>query len=241
LSQRTQADAKDASFVCRTQTYGGAFGKRLSSVLCIALLSACTRKEQADLAPSADAAVEATAPVAVPSAPPTAPPSAAAPVEPRVVEPAPDVAALAWKTHRGDKFTVLFPGEPKLSILPAEEDRAAYHEAKLDLPGGQVSFAAGYSDLAASEITTPDKFLDDHVNAPRRGLTDVLHKRTVTLAGHPGRVLILRRNISGTPLRIYSRLYLVGRRVYSLIVSTLDTGGVSEDVVKRFFESFKLT
>ena len=38
-----------------------------------------------------------------------------------------------------------------------------------------------------------------------------------------------------------SRLYLVGRRLYSLIVSTLDVGGVSEDVVKKFMDSFKLT
>ena len=51
----------------------------------------------------------------------------------------------------------------------------------------------------------------------------------------------LRRNLSGTPLRIYSRIYLVGRRLYSLIVSTLDVGGVSEDVVKKFMDSFKLS
>jgi hypothetical protein len=63
----------------------------------------------------------------------------------------------------------------------------------------------------------------------------------VTLpGGYPGRVLILRRNISGTPLRIYSRLYLVKQRLYSLIVSTLDVGGVGEDVVKKFMDSFKL-
>jgi hypothetical protein len=71
-------------------------------------------------------------------------------------------------------------------------------------------------------------------------VTDVLHERSLTLGGNPGRVLILRRNISGTPLRIYSRLYLVKQRLYSLIVSTLDVGGVDEDVVKRFMDSFKL-
>jgi hypothetical protein len=91
-------------------------------------------------------------------------------------------------------------------------------------------------------VSAFDAFLDAHVNAPRRGSTEVLHRRTLTLpGGHPGRVLILRRNISGTPLRVYSRLYLVGRRLYSLIVSTLDVGGVSEDVVKKFMESFKLS
>lgn len=145
-----------------------------------------------------------------------------------------------WKTHRGDGYTVLFPGEPKLTILPTEEDRVGFNEAKLDVPGGQVSFAAGFSEYPQAEVAKPDEFLDDHANAPRRGLTDVLHKRSTTLGGNPGRVLILRRNLSGTPLRVYSRLYLVGRRLYSLIVSTLDVGGISEDAVKKFMDSFKV-
>jgi hypothetical protein len=151
------------------------------------------------------------------------------------------VAALPWTTYRGDGFTILFPGEPKVTVLPAEDDKAGYTEALLDVPGGQVSFAAGFTEHTAEEVASPEAFLEARANAPRRGTTDVLHKRSITLgAGQPGRVLILRRNISGTPLRIYSRLYLVGRRLYSLIVSTLDVGGVGEDVVKRFMESFKL-
>ena len=146
-----------------------------------------------------------------------------------------------WRTHRGDHFSILFPGEPKLRVLPAEDDRVGYTDASFDMPGGQVSFAAGYTEHTAEEVAKPDAFLEARANAPRRGHTDILHKRAVTLpGGQPGRVLILRREISGPPLRVYSRLYLVGRRLYSLIVSTLDEGGVGEEVVKRFMESFKL-
>lgn len=147
-----------------------------------------------------------------------------------------------WKTHRGDHFTALFPGEPRISTLPEEDDKVGYTEARVEVPGGQVSFTAGFSDFPQSEVDKPEAFLDEHATPPRRGFTDVLHKRAVTLpGGQPGRVLILRRNISGTPLRVYSRLYLVGRRLYSLIVSTLDVGGASEDVVKKFMDSFRLT
>ena len=147
-----------------------------------------------------------------------------------------------WNSYRGDDFSALFPGEPKLNVLPAEDDKIGYTEARLEVTGSQVSFSAGFSDYPELEVAKPDAFLDAHVNAPRRGSTEVLHRRTLTLpGGHPSRVLILRRNISGTPLRVYSRLYLVGRRLYSLIVSTLDVGGVSEDVVKKFMESFKLS
>jgi len=146
-----------------------------------------------------------------------------------------------WKPHRGDGFSVLFPGEPKVTVLPADDERIGFTEAKVDVPGGQVSFALGYSDHSETDVAKPDELLDNHVKAPRRGTSEVIHTRVITLAGgHKGRVLILRRNISGTPLRIYSRIYLVKRRLYSLIVSTLDEGGVGEDVVKRFMDSFTL-
>jgi len=205
----------------------------------------CTQRDRAAQA-AADAAIEAAAPAAsasasadsvaaaeVAAAPPRASVDAAAAVLP--------VTAWVWKTYRGDRFSMLFPGEPKVNVLAAEEDKAGFSEILLDVPGGQVSFAAGYTEHSAEDVAKPDAFLDERANVPRRGLTDVLHKRSVTLpGGQPGRVLIQRRNLSGTPLRVYSRLYLVGRRLYSLIVSTLDVGGVSEDVVKKFMDSFKL-
>ena len=150
-------------------------------------------------------------------------------------------AEWVWKPYRGDHFSVTFPGEPKVTVLPAEDDKVGYTEARVEVPGGQVSFAAGFSEHSKEQVAKPDAFLDEHVTTPRRGFTEVLTKRAITLpSGQPGRVVILRRNISGTPLRVYSRLYLVGIRLYSLIVSTLDVGGVGEDVVKRFMESFKV-
>jgi hypothetical protein len=219
-------------------------GKALLPMLC--LLAACTQRERtAPPAPDA-AAVPAASPgvTATAAAAATVP----APIEPRPrsVAPVASVPAVppsdwVWRSYRGDQFTVLFPGEPRVSVLPPEEDKAGYSEAAFDVPGGQVSFAAGYTEHSQEDVAKPESFLDDRANAPRRGSTEVLHKRSVTLpGGQPGRVLIQRRNISGTPLRVYSRLYLVGRRLYSLIVSTLDVGGISEDVVKKFMDSFKL-
>jgi hypothetical protein len=219
----------------------------LSSFLSLTCTSACSHRERGA---EADASVEARADAGVAAdAGIAADPGvgAAARGVPAEVPVAPERAApiaekdFVWKAFRGDHFAASFPGEPKVTVLPEEDDKVGYTEARVEVPGGQVSFAAGFSDYPAPEVAKPDAFLDDHANQPRRGFTEVLHKRTVTLAGgHPGRVLILRRNISGTPLRVYSRLYLVGRRLYSLIVSTLDVGGVSEDVVKRFMDSFKL-
>lgn len=151
------------------------------------------------------------------------------------------VASWVWRTHQGDGFSISLPGEPRITDLPGDEDKVGFTEAKVDVPGGQVSFAAGFSDYPASAVTKPDTFLDERMSTPRRGTTEVVHKRAITLGTSPGRVLIMKRNISGTPLRVYSRLYLVGRRLYSLIVSTLETGGVGEDIVKRFMDSFTLT
>ncbi len=206
------------------------------------MIAACTRREQSAPAPP-DAALDGGAPGApVPATSigsETIPTPTREPVDAAVaVVP---VSAWVWKTYKGDHFSILFPGEPRVNELPAEEGKAGYSQALLDVPGGQVSFAAGYTEHTAEEVAKPDAFLDERANARRRGLTDVLTKRSVTLpGGQPGRVLIQRRRLSGPPLRVYSRLYLVGKRLYSLIVSTLDEGGVSEDAVKKYMDSFKL-
>lgn len=226
-------------------------------VVATTMLAACTRRDgdggpldaSADAAPAASAKAPARASNAAGDpASPFEPSSATAARGPSpgpsprgTVDAAIAPSSWEWKIYRGDHFSALFPGDPKLTVLPAEDDKIGYTEAHLDVPGGQVSFAAGFSELTNEEVAKPEELLDKHADAPRRGLTDVLHKRSITLpGGHPGRVLILRRNISGTPLRVYSRLHLVGRRLYSLIVSTLDVGGVGEDVVKKFMESFKV-
>lgn len=217
---------------------------RSALVIVTLLVAACSRAERA-APPAPDATAPPPASAAASASPPSgaAPASTSPPIAPRPPrEVAIPVKDWVWKTHRGDRFSVLFPGEPKVTVLPADDDKIGYTEALLDVPGGQVSFVAGYSEHSREDVAVPEAFLDDRSGTPRRGFTDVLHKRAITLpGGHPGRVLILRRNISGTPLRVYSRLHLVGRRLYSLIVSTLDEGGVSEDVVKKFMESFKLS
>jgi hypothetical protein len=214
-------------------------------MLCVVVAwpSACTQRERGappepDAAPALVPSSSASSATAAPAPADAKPRPAPAPVASVPAVPASD---WVWKVYLGDHFTVLFPGEPKVHVLPAEEDKAGYSEALFDVPGGQVSLAAGYTEHAQEDVSRPEGFLDDRTNAPRRGFTEVLHKRSVSLpGGHPGRVLIQRRNISGTPLRVYSRLYLVGRRLYSLIVSTLDVGGISEDVVKKFMDSFRL-
>lgn len=215
--------------------------RELAILIATAALLACTTQRDRPAPPVADAAlVTSTASTANAASTATAPRIAAVPIDAATAAPLP-VSAWTWKTYRGDHFSVLFPGEPRVTVLPLEEDKLSFDQAVVDVPGGQVSFLAGFTDHSSEAVAKPDEFLDEQANKPRRGTTEVLHKRAVTLpGGHPGRVLIMRRNISGTPLRIYSRLYLVKQRMYSLIVSTLDEGGVDEEVVKKFMDSFKL-
>lgn len=214
----------------------------LTLALLVAVGAGCNARERT-AGPSPDASASAPSPSVSFSASLPAPELGY--LDPPARAPAPvasvPVASWAWKTYRGDGFTALFPAEPKVTVLPAEADKVGYTEARVEVPGGQVSFAAGFSEHSKEEVAKPETFLDEHVTTPRRGTTEVLTKRSITLSsGQPGRVVILRRNISGTPLRVYSRLYLVGLRLYSLIVSTLDVGGVGEDVAKKFMDSFKV-
>src|SRR5256885_10286352 len=121
-------------------------GERASSGTAdAAAAQAASRADVADSASSADD-VPIVAPVATASA--------------RSDPPSP-VSEWVWKTYRGDHFTVLFPGEPKLKALPAEEDRVGYTEASVDVPGGQVSFAAGFSDYPPADVAKPEGFLHE--------------------------------------------------------------------------------
>ncbi|MDB4945050.1 MAG: hypothetical protein JWP97_4584 [Labilithrix sp.] len=184
-------------------------------------------------ASAADAASDPTFPLPAPTSR-LAPTPSAAPLPP---------SAWTWKVHQGDSFSILFPGEPKVQQLPADDTRLGFSQAVLEMPGGQVSFAAGYTDHTEDDVKEPELFLDGRVeraNQSRRGTSEILTKRTVKLGGHPGRVVIQRRVLSGPALRVYSRMWLVGKRLFTLIVSTLDEGGIGEDVVKKFMESFKV-
>ena len=205
-------------------------------VLLAVALSAASCKSQSDAA-RADAAPEASSPPVIdasvePEFAPLPPPKPAPSVPP---------SEWTWKPYRGDKFTVLFPGDPKITELPPEDDKAGYNQAALEVPGGQVSFNVGYTEYSAEDVKDPEKLLDERVNAPRRGFSETVTKRSISIGGHPGRVMIQRRILSGPKLLVYSRLYLVGRRLYSLVVSTLAEGGIGEDVVKKFMDSFKLS
>lgn len=206
-----------------------------SVVLAVAIFAASCKASSdspADAAPEAAPAIPSASPEPEFSAPPPPPKPAASATPP---------STWTWKPFKGDKFTASFPGDPKTTDLPGDEDHAEYHQAALEVPGGQASFSIGYSEESAETVKEPEKFLDDRMNAPRRGFSETIAKRSTVLGGHPGRVMIQRRILSGPKLLVYSRLYLVGRRLYSLVVSTLEEGGIPEDVVKKFMDSFKLS
>src|SRR5262245_56790442 len=127
--------------------------RRIALALGLAVsLFACERNEQQpSTKPTADAAVRVIA--SSESAPSLR--VSAAPFDseaPRAAPPRPTVDAsialsdLAWKSYRGDRFSVLFPGEPKLKELPVDDGKVGYTEASFDVPGGQVSLAAGFTD-----------------------------------------------------------------------------------------------
>lgn len=209
---------------------------RFARVLCLLVLvlvaSACRARDHEPPEAGAATSIAALPAAPLPAAPlPAAPPTA-------VTASALPVADWNWTPCRGDHFTVLFPREPKVEVLPAEDDKAGFREISLEVPGGQVSFAVGVTEHAAEEVRKPE-FLDERASTPRRGFAVVLHKRATSLpGGQPGRVLIERGNISGTPLR--GILASLPRGPPALPAHRLNAGG-GRRFVKRFMDSFKLT
>ena len=150
------------------------------------LAAACTHRERPS-PPGADAPSASASASAASFASSVASPSVASvSVEP-VFRPQPAASAAplpptewAWKAYRGDHFAVLFPGDPKVNVLPAEEDKAGFSEAVFEVPGGQVSFAAGFTEHPQAAVAKPDEFLDERINAPRRGLRRPPVNQTMT-------------------------------------------------------------
>jgi hypothetical protein len=93
------------------------------------------------------------------------------------------VSAWVWKTYRGDRFSVLFPGEPKVTVLPLEEDKLSFDQAVVDVPGGQVSFLAGFTDHSQDAASKPDELLDEQAARNHRGAPQALGHASGRVSG----------------------------------------------------------
>lgn len=140
------------------------------------------------------------------------------------------------------KFSVEFPGKPeeqsqtvqtevgsiKLNIVMYEKRNSAYLVMYCDYPADHVQAAGsdvileGACEGAVSNI---------------RGT--LVSQEPITIGDHPGREIKATASTDGNQVELRSRIYLVGNRLYQVIVSATP-GGTKDSVANRFVDSFKL-
>lgn len=143
-------------------------------------------------------------------------------------------------TPKDGRWTISFPGKPEQSTSPTNTELGAVevHEFIARRPKDKDAYVLIYCDLPADLVkdADPEKLLD----RLRDGGAASVHgkpakENKIKLDGNPGRELEV-SGLGGTRLW---RLYLVGGRLYQLLVAN-ESGRPSAERAKAFFASFKL-
>lgn len=134
-------------------------------------------------------------------------------------------------------FSVSMPGTPTEETNTSSSAAGDIDMHMFSLRSGGNAYLVGYSDYPPDllEGIEPDDLLDFARDGAVSGGT-LVSEAPITLNGHPGRDLTVETSEEG--MKIYIRMYLVGNRLYQVIVSTRD-GDLTEDM-SDFLDSFKL-
>lgn len=162
------------------------------------------------------------------------------------------VRADEWEKLTEDKgnFTVKVPGKPKKLTQTVDTEvgkiEAIYY--LVELKEGQVVYAVAFNDYPKEFATKSDDEKQGILDGVRDGNIKP-HKGKVTtetkikLDGHPGREYTFTGKLGGEgePITGNVRLYLVGERLYQLIILAGDKTPAEKEDIGRFFFSFDRT
>lgn len=144
-----------------------------------------------------------------------------------------DVAA-SWVTYKAAKVSVAFPGS--FNVIFSSPDATTFKVA--GARGGTVSLRASADEALGPEIANPSKALDDHARVAAsedQGYARISIK-AITLGAHSGREEVSKKD--GNLVRV--RVYLVGRRFYTMTADRKESDLDAEKTVSRFLESLAI-
>lgn len=172
-------------------------------------------------------------------------------VKPSGVPPSPPAVEYnpsAWREFSSEKgrFSVLLPGTPFERTIPLDTKIGKLDTVNFILGSSSASYAVSYIDYPVfiEDPSIVKRALDaGRDGAVQRVQGTLIEEKEISLSGHPGRYIKVRVGEGGITR---SRLYVVGKRVYTLIF-IVDEDGASatavrshEDISARFLDSFKL-
>ena len=149
--------------------------------------------------------------------------------------------AAQWKEFRSPDggFVVLLPGEPSLDRKSMQTDFGAIDMHMYTVASDNMYCSVAFYDVPTGIGKTNDVLLEDTCNGFVKGanLTEKAERRAISLGAHPGREII-GESPDGAFL-LMARYYLVGKRIYLVMVGTAIAEASSPDV-GRYLDSFRL-
>lgn len=134
-------------------------------------------------------------------------------------------------------FSVSMPGEPneETQTVPTEAGDIEVHMFSVE--SGGTAYLVGYSDYPPDLVEMVDS--EVLLDSARDGAVDdgtLVSEESITLDDYPGRSLTV--DTSDEDIMVFARIFLVGNRLYQVVVSTGEDA-LTEDM-SGFFDSFKL-
>ncbi|MDD5291787.1 MAG: hypothetical protein PHY46_01200 [Candidatus Omnitrophica bacterium] len=151
---------------------------------------------------------------------------------------------MGWKQYASVEggFSVQLPGEPEGQkiILDTQVGRTYLNMYTLNRKDDNFIYAVGYVDYPDElfNLKSVDQILNDGRDGAARNVQGVLTKESnISIEGYPGREFTI--EVGNGEAVVKGKLFLVGQRVYQLMVTT-DKKWSDSYNIKRFLDSFQL-
>jgi len=150
----------------------------------------------------------------------------------------------AWSEFSSEEgaFSVLMPGAPTEQTQTQNTEAGAIDVHSFVFEQGGVAYLVGYNDIPAVVIeSAPSAAILDGACSGQIDQVKgtLLNKEEITLGAYPGRDMEIQIEDSDGISSLRSRTYLVGDRLYQVMVIGPKGQGASPDTAK-FFDSFNL-
>jgi len=151
---------------------------------------------------------------------------------------------MGWKQYTSVEggFSIQLPGEPQGQkiILDTQVGRTYLNMYTLNRKDDNFIYSVGYVDYPDElfSLKSAEQILDDGRDGAARNVQGVLTKESnISIKGYSGREFTI--EVGNGEAIVKAKLFLVGQRVYQLMVTT-DKKWSDSYNIKRFLDSFQL-
>ncbi len=153
-------------------------------------------------------------------------------------------AGVETLTSEEGRFTILFADKPKVAqqVVRLPGGNVTMHIMTADFPHQTGGMVVSYTDYPPQVLAArnPARMLDDSVTGTVKGMKATLVKSgRITQAGESGREFTWTAAGTKGPMKGQGRIFLVGPRLYQVLIVGTTEKSISGEVYEMIFKSFE--